>query len=154
MEGMFSSGAFPLIVPLPWSLKTKNPVKTWCQLTPSKSPCIMWLILHENETSEIISCVKHSFAFLSFKVLYKSPRKKVNLRTNGLSLKETKSQGRVYYPLIQRHPKSKTWMWYARDIIFKGNIYKTKQNKHGKKDFFSRSEEGKIAPNETFYKIN
>ena len=152
MEGMFSSGAFPLIVPLPWSLKTKNPVKTWCQLTPSKSPCIMWLILHENETSEIISCVKHSFAFLSFKVLYKSPRKKVNLRTNGLSLKETKSQGRVHHPLIQRHPKSKTWMWYARDIIFKGNIYKTKQNKQGKKDLLADLKREKLPQMKPFIK--
>lgn len=81
-----------------------------------------------------------------------SPRKKVNLRNNGLSLKETKSQGRVYYHLTQCHPKSKTLMWCTRDIIFKGNIYKTKQTR--KKRLISRSEEGKIAPSETFCKIN
>lgn len=75
------------------------------------------------------------------------------MRTNGLSLKETESQGRVYYPLTQPHLKSKTWVWCAREIIFKGNTYKTKQ-KTRKKRLISRSEEGKIAPSETFYKIN
>ena len=75
------------------------------------------------------------------------------MRTNGLSLKEAESQGRVYYPLTQPHLKSKTWMWWAREIIFKGNTYKIKQ-KTRKKRLISRSEEGKIAPSETFYKIN